>query len=180
MQANKTCEIPHILKIIQGQGDLFSSPISAWPRLATKCHAEAAAKSKRNQFREILSNSVQFGVKFLASCTSREYKVILFVFVRNLNCSFSILDIPGRDLAGDRGCFEDGYNAHNLFTPPLPSHLNMLKLFNCQQQNWFTSPALASASLWAEAASASLGQPAAEQRTSCVLCQSYLSYLFRS
>ena len=77
---------------------------------STKCQAEAPEKSKRNQFREFLSNFVQFGVKFLASRTSREYKVILFVFVRNLNCSFSILDIPGRDLTVDRGCCEDGYN----------------------------------------------------------------------
>ena len=34
-----------------------------------------------------VSNLLQFGVKFHARCTSREYKVILFSRVKNLNCN---------------------------------------------------------------------------------------------
>ena len=121
MQANKTCKIPHILKIIQGQGDLYHS-LQSLPGSASssKCQAEATQKSKRNQFEEFLSNFVQFGVKFLASCTSREYKVILSVFVRNLNCSFSVPDIRCPVLGrGTKDVLRTDITAHNLFTPLL-------------------------------------------------------------
>ena len=108
VQANKSCKIPHITR---GQDDL-SKLCLASPNTKLR-----PAKSKWNQFRGFLSNFVQFGVKFLASCTSREYKVILFEFVRNLNCSLYIPWLEDR-----LGCCESGYSAHNLLSPaPAPS-----------------------------------------------------------